>query len=96
MPSTDQDRVIALGGLFQATQCVRDIARDPVNRAIVASISEIGHSAKKSIIAEFVENDGILGHLREIGVDYAQGYAIDVPGRFPGSPDSSIPQLMSA
>ena len=30
-------------------------------------------------IAEFVENDETLELLREIGVDYAQGYGIDRP-----------------
>jgi EAL domain-containing protein (putative c-di-GMP-specific phosphodiesterase class I) len=30
-------------------------------------------------IAEFVENDIILGMLKEIGVDYAQGYGIARP-----------------
>jgi EAL domain-containing protein (putative c-di-GMP-specific phosphodiesterase class I) len=33
-------------------------------------------------IAEFVENDAVLGRLAEIGVDYAQGYGISVPGPF--------------
>jgi EAL domain-containing protein (putative c-di-GMP-specific phosphodiesterase class I) len=30
-------------------------------------------------IAEFVENDAILGALERIGVDYAQGYGIEKP-----------------
>ena len=30
-------------------------------------------------IAEFVENDETLDALREIGVDYAQGYGIACP-----------------
>jgi EAL domain-containing protein (putative c-di-GMP-specific phosphodiesterase class I) len=33
----------------------------------------------KQTIAEFVENAAILQKLREIGVDYAQGYAIERP-----------------
>ena len=33
----------------------------------------------KKVIAEFVENDEILGLLRGIGVDYAQGYGIEKP-----------------
>jgi EAL domain-containing protein (putative c-di-GMP-specific phosphodiesterase class I) len=33
----------------------------------------------KRTIAEFVENDEILEHLREMGVDFAQGYCISRP-----------------
>ena len=33
----------------------------------------------KKIIAEYVENERILDMLREIGVDYAQGYVIAKP-----------------
>ncbi|MBT7953364.1 MAG: EAL domain-containing protein [Gammaproteobacteria bacterium] len=33
-------------------------------------------------IAEFVENDEIKGMLREIGVNYAQGYGIHKPQPF--------------
>ena len=33
----------------------------------------------KQTIAEFVENEAILVKLREIGVDYAQGYGIARP-----------------
>ncbi len=33
----------------------------------------------KQTIAEFVENDAILEKLKEIGVDYAQGYGIAMP-----------------
>jgi len=32
-------------------------------------------------IAEFVENEEILNELREIGVDYAQGYYVGHPAR---------------
>jgi EAL domain-containing protein (putative c-di-GMP-specific phosphodiesterase class I) len=30
-------------------------------------------------VAEFVEDEAILAKLREIGVDYAQGYVISRP-----------------
>ena len=33
------------------------------------------------VIAEFVENTNIGEYLRNIGVDYAQGYAINKPTR---------------
>ncbi len=58
---------------------VRDIVTDPVDQAMVRSINHIAHSLGKETIAEFVENDEILRHLREFGVDYVQGYHIGRP-----------------
>jgi EAL domain-containing protein (putative c-di-GMP-specific phosphodiesterase class I) len=61
---------------------VTDMLIDPIDRAMVESINHIGHVMEKKTIAEFVENDTILRHLREIGVDYAQGYGIEEPQPF--------------
>ena len=58
---------------------VRDIADDPINLAMVKSINDIGHVMGKKTIAESVENDHVLGKLKEIGVDYFQGYGIGYP-----------------
>ncbi len=58
---------------------IRDIAKDPINRAMVQSINEIGQVMGKKTIAEFVEDEEILKVLRQIGVDYAQGYGIGRP-----------------
>ena len=33
-------------------------------------------------IAEFAENDAIIDMLKEIGVDYAQGYGVAMPALF--------------
>ena len=48
---------------------------------MVKSINEIGQVMGKKTIAEFVENEPILEKLREIGVDYAQGYGVGRPQR---------------
>ena len=45
----------------------------------VKSINEIGHIMGMQTIAEFVENNVIKGMLKEIGVDYGQGYGIGKP-----------------
>ena len=58
---------------------VKDMIDDPIDRAMVESINHIGHVMGLSTIAEFVESPGIILALREIGVDYAQGYAIGRP-----------------
>ncbi|MGE0483018.1 MAG: EAL domain-containing protein [Gammaproteobacteria bacterium] len=58
---------------------VKDIVDDPIDHAMVRSINEIGQVMGMRTIAEFVENDEIKGMLREIGVDYAQGYGVGRP-----------------
>ena len=58
---------------------VRDMVTDPIDRAMVQSINSVGHVMGIGTIAEFVESEAILGVLREIGVDYAQGYGIAKP-----------------
>jgi diguanylate cyclase (GGDEF)-like protein/PAS domain S-box-containing protein len=68
---------LKIDGMF-----VKDIVDDPIDHAMVKSINEIGHVMGMQTIAEFVENDEIKGMLREIGVNYAQGYGIDKPMPF--------------
>ena len=58
---------------------VKDVAQDPVDFAMVESINRIGHVMGIKIIAEFVEDEPTLGKLREIGVDFAQGFGIHKP-----------------
>ena len=58
---------------------VRDILNDPMDRAIVAAINNIGHELGLQTVAEYAENIKIIEILREIGVDYIQGYGIDKP-----------------
>jgi diguanylate cyclase (GGDEF)-like protein/PAS domain S-box-containing protein len=65
---------LKIDGMF-----VRDIIDDPIDHAMVKSINEIGHVMGMKTIAEFVENDVIKGMLKEIGVDYGQGYGISKP-----------------
>ncbi len=67
--------LIKIDGIF-----VKNMESNSVDYALVKSICEVGHFMNKKVVAEFVENDAILNLLREIGVDYAQGYVIDKPG----------------
>jgi diguanylate cyclase (GGDEF)-like protein/PAS domain S-box-containing protein len=65
---------LKIDGMF-----VKDIVEDPIDRAMVKSINEIGQLMGKQTIAEFVENDDIRGILETIGVDYGQGYGVGKP-----------------
>lgn len=68
---------LKIDGMF-----VRNIVEDPIDHAMVRSINEIGQVMGMQTIAEFVENDEIKGMLREIGVNYAQGYGMGKPQPF--------------
>ncbi len=58
---------------------VKDMNTDPMNRAIVEAINQVGHTLSIRTIAEFVENQEIADMLRDIGVDFAQGYHFSKP-----------------
>jgi diguanylate cyclase (GGDEF)-like protein/PAS domain S-box-containing protein len=65
---------VKIDGVF-----VRDVDRDDMDRAIVKSITELGRVSGKRTIAEFVESEAAMETLRELGVDYAQGFWIGRP-----------------
>jgi diguanylate cyclase (GGDEF)-like protein/PAS domain S-box-containing protein len=75
---------LKIDGMF-----VKDIVNDPIDHAMVKSINEIGHVMGMKTIAEFVENDDIKTMLKEIGVNYVQGYGIGMPISF----DTLLSQL---
>jgi diguanylate cyclase (GGDEF)-like protein/PAS domain S-box-containing protein len=60
---------------------VKEILHDPIDREMVRSINEIGHLTGKLTIAEWAENAEIINMLRNLGVDYAQGYGVAMPQR---------------
>ena len=58
---------------------IKDIINDVVAAEMVRSVNQVGHMMGIKIIAEYVENDQIIQLLREIGVDFGQGYGISKP-----------------
>lgn len=58
---------------------VKNISHNLISQALVEGFNRIAHAMNLETIAEFVEDDTILEKLREIGVDYAQGYGIARP-----------------
>ena len=65
---------LKVDGLF-----VRDVLHDPIDRAMVKSINEIGHVFGLKTIAEYVESEEVLEEMRVIGLDYIQGYVNGKP-----------------
>ncbi len=58
---------------------IKDMAQNPIDRAMVEAIHRIGHVMGIKTIAESVENACILSQLSAIGVNYAQGYEVGKP-----------------
>ena len=59
---------------------VQGLSESAADRAIVTSITTIARSLNMRTIAEGVEDEATLDRLREIGVDYVQGYHLGRPG----------------
>ena len=58
---------------------MKDLVDDPATFAIVKSINHIGHVMGLQTIAEFVSNAAIRQKLKEIKVNYVQGFEIEMP-----------------
>jgi len=58
---------------------IRDLLDDPVDAAMVEAISHVSRQMGIRTVAEFVESQQLLERVREMGIDFAQGYAIDKP-----------------
>ena len=60
---------------------VKDVVNNSVAEAIVGSINSIAQEMGIQTIAEFVASEAILAKIRDLGVNYAQGYSIDKPSQ---------------
>ena len=58
---------------------VKNMLNNSNDYSIVKSINHIAHEFGYKTIAEFVENEDILRGLKNINIDYAQGYFLDKP-----------------
>lgn len=79
---------IKIDGMF-----VRDMVNDPMDHAIVHSMTQVAHMLGKKTVAEFVESAETLQLLKECGVDYVQGYYIMHP--LANLPEKLTTQILS-
>jgi EAL domain-containing protein (putative c-di-GMP-specific phosphodiesterase class I) len=75
---------------------VRNIAHDPIDRAMTETINRIGHLMGLQTVGEFAESSEVIAELRSMGVDFAQGYGVQRPSPLPGANQSARPQPVSA
>lgn len=66
---------------------IRNIDGDEVRRAVVSALAAFASQIGAKIVAEGVETAGELAALRAIGVRFAQGFHLGVPGAIPANID---------
>lgn len=76
--------IVKIDGSF-----IRNIGTDKLNYALVKSMNDICHTLGKQTVAEFVENKAAWRLVKEIGLDYLQGYHI-------GRPELELPTVKMA
>ncbi len=69
-------------------QFIENVTRDPIDRSMVAAISQVGKSMGIHTIAERVESVEAIQELGRLGIGFAQGFHIAAP-----RPASEFPYL---
>ena len=70
---------------------VASLGSAPRDVAIVGAVVELGHALGLSVVAEGVETDAQLAHLRDLGCDGAQGFLFSQP-----VPEDSVHDLLGS
>ncbi len=65
---------IKLDGSF-----IQNLHQDEVDQSLVKSMIQVIQALGKKAVAEYVENEAILEILKEMGIDFVQGYHIGHP-----------------
>lgn len=58
---------------------VRDMDTEASHKAFVQAMNDMAHAVGKKTVAEFVENERIRAIVKEMGVDFSQGYSLGKP-----------------
>ncbi len=70
---------------------VASLGRRTDEAALVGAVVELGHALGLSVVAEGVETDTQLAHLRDLGCDGAQGYLFSRP-----VPEDEVHELLDS
>ena len=65
---------LKIDGMF-----IRNLLHDKTDKIFVRSIIDIAHTLHIKTVVEFIESDELLDVVRDLGADYAQGFAIGRP-----------------
>lgn len=65
---------VKIDGVF-----IRDLLSNPVHQSVVASVTNVARTLGLKTIAEFVSDEMVMQRLKELDVDYVQGFGIGRP-----------------
>ena len=65
---------IKIDGMF-----IKDVVTDQFSQVIVKAINDIAHSLNILTVGEWVEDHHCLNKIKELGVNFAQGYYCQKP-----------------
>ncbi len=60
-------------------QFIQNLINDETDRVLVRSMCEIANRLGKKTVAEYIENPRLIDVLREIGINYGQGFVLGKP-----------------
>ncbi len=66
--------ILKIDGTF-----ITDLETESVDQLLVKSMIDIAHQLGKKTVAEFVETQGTMDLLKELGIDYIQGFLVGKP-----------------
>lgn len=75
---------------------IRNLPNSAVDQVFVRSMVELATGLGKLTIAEFVEDEATMCLLRDLGVDYAQGYHVGRPALLPAGAGEATTPLLAA
>jgi predicted signal transduction protein with EAL and GGDEF domain len=75
----DRARQEAMDMRISVADSVVGVTEYLVSEAIVRAVHQVARSIGAQTVAEFVEDEALLERVRSLGIDYAQGHAIDRP-----------------
>jgi EAL domain-containing protein (putative c-di-GMP-specific phosphodiesterase class I) len=70
---------------------VAGLGANPEDAALLGALVDLGHALGVTVVAEGVETDTQLAHLRDLGCDGAQGYLFSRP-----VPEDDVHALLGA
>ena len=60
-------------------QFIKNMLRDPLDAAAVRCFVDVAKIQGLRTVAEYVDNEDVLVHIKEIGIDFAQGFLLHKP-----------------